>query len=172
MTRSSRRDIFAPFSKEFVLAVMFPGEYPVATKKKQTKKPAKPAKPKVMVDSETVDLGQWRNIANRPMREGLEKGTTINVGSMYREPLNAGNFRAGCWLISSIYKGADSGHDYCAILEIVVPQKEGSPTVHTGHQELWIWSIGIEIDTGRVWASADARFYQAEEQGFNCAFLR
>jgi hypothetical protein len=36
--------------------------------------------------------------------------------------------------------------------------------------ENWIWSIGREETTGRIFASTDARYYQAD--GFECLFLR
>ncbi len=39
-----------------------------------------------------------------------------------------------------------------------------------GELELWIWSIGRETATGRIYASTDTRFYQAD--GFDCLFLR
>lgn len=104
---------------------------------------------------------RWAHVLNRPMREALEKGTCIDVGNMHcNVAAENGDLTKDCWLISSVYKGKDAEVDYCA----TVPAKPGA--------ELWIWSIGIDDKTGRVWASKDNRFYQAEDKGFTCVFLR
>lgn len=36
--------------------------------------------------------------------------------------------------------------------------------------EEWIWSIGRELETGRIFASTDTRFY--DDNNFECLFLR
>lgn len=101
---------------------------------------------------------RWAHVLNRPMREALEKGTCTDVYNMFFDNAE-GSFTKDCWMISSAYKGTEAEHDYC----ITVPNQPGL--------EEWIWSIGIDKN-GRVWASRDTRFYQAEDKGFTCVFLR
>lgn len=52
----------------------------------------------------------------------------------------------------------------------VLPEFIDGKDYADGEREEWIWSIGRELETGRIVASTDTRFYGNPK--FECLFLR
>lgn len=82
-------------------------------------------------------------VQNRPMREGLQKGTTVDVSRWLQED--------GTYVIP--HDDYDDGKDYC-----------------NAGEEAWIWSIGRCRATGVIRAAHDARYYQNPD--YECLWLR
>ena len=79
---------------------------------------------------------------NQAMRRKLDKAEAVDVSKCERD--GSGNY---------ILESFTEGVDYCdAAIEV------------------WIWSIGKHIETGKILASPDGRFYK--NPAYTCLWLR
>jgi hypothetical protein len=80
---------------------------------------------------------------NPQMEQMVQDGDALDVMQMGRE-LEPGLYELDCFL---------EDVDYCDLDKAV-----------------WIWSIGKEVATGRIFASSNVRFYKAPD--YECLYLR
>jgi len=95
--------------------------------------------------------GRRLNVDNLAMKRKLDRGECldVNVEGIRIGTVGPSDLIDGTWHLREFQDNVD----YC--------DAEG---------ERWIWSIGKSMETGRIYASLDSRFYQCD--GFECLFLR